>query len=265
MAEIVGLVAGAVQALTAVDRAVQIFGRLQNAPKQIRLVRILLAQIDHDLAVLNQSNAEASGINNHPAGQQIPPATVAEIEDSLTECRIFVNKYYDVFSDKASRGRIFWSSVKHTAKLEEIRARIADIYPLIIMPLMVRLLLERIPGPVHQHERRAVPLLLAQMAHTGLESAPRMASPPCDTCGRAAAAASSAAAAALNGIRAPIPEYAQSQDEVLQVEQELNAALAINLRDVLETGAVKVDADLKNLQGATLYAIGHPVQQICTS
>ncbi|KAK0752809.1 hypothetical protein B0T18DRAFT_384978 [Schizothecium vesticola] len=198
MAEIFGLVTGAVQTLAAVDRAVAIFGRLQNAPKQIRLVRILLAQIEHDLVVLKQSygnsNEEAGGIDNHQtAGRQIPPATIAEIEASLNECRIFVNKYNDVFSDKASRGRIFWSSVKHTAKLAT------------------------------------------------------------------AAASAAGAGATLNGIRAPISEYSQRQDEVRQVQQELNAALTINLRDVLETGAVEVDADLKNLRGATLTLQGEDV------
>ncbi|KAK1831484.1 hypothetical protein QBC39DRAFT_330731 [Podospora conica] len=171
MAEIFGLVTGAVQALAAVDRAVALFGRLQNAPKQIRLVRILLAQIDHDLNTLKQSSMNddegAGGNNNHDQpGRRIPPATISEIEDSLNECRAFVNKYNDDFSDKASRGRVFWSSVKHTAKLDEIRARIVEIYPLIITPWMMRLLLERIPAPDHQHQGRG-PLPLPRTTHDG--------------------------------------------------------------------------------------------------
>lgn len=256
MAEIFGLVTGAVQALAAVDRAVEIFGRLQNAPKQIRLVRILLAQIEHDLVFIKQNYGDGkdeggkTSNDHHPPVRYIPPATFAEIQSSLKECRDFVDKYNDDFSDTASRGRKFWSSVKHMGELGDIRARIAEVNPLIIMPLMIRLLVERVPAPVHRHEGRGAPLPLRQMVRDGAGS--NMAPPLCDTCGLAAA---SAAAPALDGTLVPIPEYAQRKGQVQQVEQELNAALTINLRDVLETGAVEVDADLKDLRGATLYAL----------
>lgn len=263
MAEIFGLVTGAVQALAAVDRAVEIFGRLQNAPKQIRLVRILLAQIEHDLVFIKQNygdgNDEGGTISNHPPPvRYIPSATFAEIQSSLKECRDFVDKYNDDFSDTASRGRKFWSSVKHMGELGDIRARIAEVNPLIIMPLMIRLLVERVPAPVHPHQGRGAPLPLRQMVRDGAGA--NMAPPLCDTCGLAAAPAP---APALNGTRTPIPEDAQRQDQVQQVEEELNAALTINLRDVLETGAVEVDADLKDLRGATLYALHSALHHSC--
>lgn len=264
MAEVFGLITGVLQTIAAVDRAVEIFGRLQNAPKQIRLLSILLAQIERHLRILKKSygynndddddddddDEEAGGINNdHPALPQIPPATIAEIKDSLKECHAFVKRHNNDFSDKASRVRKFWSSVNHMGELGQIRARIAEINPLIIQPLMMELLLARIPVPIHQHKGRGVPLPLRPMARigAGLSRAP----PPCAICGRETAAA---AAAALNSTRAPIPENVRRQDEVQQVQQELNAALAIDLRDVLETGAVEVDAALKDLRGATLYA-----------
>lgn len=259
MAEVFGLITGVLQTIAAVDRAVEIFGRLQNAPKQIRLLSILLAQIERHLSILKKSygynddddDKEAGGINNHhPALPQIPPATIAEIKDSLKECHAFVKRHNKDFSDKASRVRKFWSSVNHMGELGQIRARIAEINPLIIQPLMMELLLARIPVPIHQHQGRGVPLPLRPMARDGAGSS--RAPPPCDTCGRATAAAT---AAALNGTRAPIPENVRRQDEVQQVQQELNAALAIDLRDVLETGAVAVDTALKVLRGATLYAL----------
>lgn len=254
MAEVFGLIGGAVQVLAAVDRAVQIFVRLQNAPNQLKLVRVLLVQIERHLGILKKSygyddgNKEAGGINNHhPALPAIPSVTIAEIKSSLEECYAFVDKYNNDFSDNASRGRKFWSSVKHMAELEQIRARIAEINPLIIQPLFMELILERIPAPFHRNEGRGAPLPLRPMAHDGAGS--NMVPPPCDNCGRAAVTA------ALNGIRAPIPEHERRQDEIQQVQQELNAALTIDPHDVLEAGAVEVDAALKDLRGATLYAL----------
>lgn len=251
MAEVFGLIAGVVQIITAVERAVEIFGRLQNAPKQIRLLSILLAQIERHLRILKKGygynndddddddDEEAGGINSdHPALPQIPPATIAEIKDSLKECHAFVKRHKNHFSDKASRVRKLWSSVNHMGELGQIRARIAEINPLIIQPLMMELLLARIPVPIHQHKGRGVSLPLRSVARIGETGA--------------------AAAAALNSTRAPIPENVRRQDEVQQAQQELNAALAIDLRDVLETGAVEVDAALKDLRGATLYALCLP-------
>ncbi|KAK5655372.1 hypothetical protein OQA88_5939 [Cercophora sp. LCS_1] len=241
MAEIFGLISFALGALAAADRAVVLFDRLQNAPKQMRLVWILLDQIKQDLSALRESN------NNNPEGQQIPSAAFNEIKNALTECSDFLDRYSERFSSKGTLRRVFWSSLK-TAELQGIRGRIAEIYPLIITPLTMRILLARMPGPVHGGQDS--PMLLAQAAQAG--AVVDMAPPPYGI--------AAAAVAAANGIQVPIPENAARQYEARQTEQELNAALSIKLRDILETDVtVEVDVALKTLQKATLTLQGDDI------
>ncbi|KAK3339716.1 hypothetical protein B0T25DRAFT_560456 [Lasiosphaeria hispida] len=239
MAEIVGLISFALGALAAADRAVVLFDRLQNAPKQMRLVRILLDQIKEDLNALKESN------NNSPGGQKIPLATFSEIKDALTECRVFLDRYSERFSSKVTLRRVFWSSVK-TAELQGIRNRIADIYPLIIIPLNIRILMARTPAPVTGRQNN--PILLAQAVQAG---AVGDVAPP--LCGIAEAA---------GGIRVPVPEIAGRQNKARQTEEELSAALSIRLRDILETDAtVAVDTALKTLKDATLTLSGDDIPE----
>ncbi|KAK0732101.1 hypothetical protein B0H67DRAFT_679596 [Lasiosphaeris hirsuta] len=258
MAEVLGLISSALQAIAAVDRAVVLFDRLQNAPKQMRLVRILLGQIDHDLNALRESDNNSTGIvghdqegaggnsNRHPWNQQIPAATVEEINNALAECRSFLDRYSERFSSKGTMRRIFWSALK-AAELESIRGRIAEIYPLIITPLTMRLLLARMPAPVHRGQDAPLVLELeAAQAGAVLDMAPP--------------SYRRAVAVEAGGIPVSISEGAARPYEARETAQELEAVLTVKLRDILETDAItEVDADLRNLRGATLILQGDDV------
>ncbi|KAK0715319.1 hypothetical protein B0H67DRAFT_645087 [Lasiosphaeris hirsuta] len=237
MAEVFGLISFALGALAAADRAVVLFDRLQNAPKQMRLVWILLDQIKEDLNTLRESNNDDSG------GPRISPATFKEIKDALTECEVFLDRYSERFSSRVTLRRVFWSAIK-AAELEGIRSRIAYIYPQIITPLNMRVLISMMPAPATGEQNS--PMLPAQVAQAGVVG---------DT-----APSPYGIAATADGVQALVRDSDVRQDGVRQAEEELKAALSIKLRDILETNAtIEMDDDLKILQRATLTLQGDDI------
>jgi hypothetical protein len=217
MVEVLALIPFVLQTLSAVDRAVCLFSRLQNAPEQIRLVRILLAQIPEDLNALMSAAGTGSPV-------QISTDQYDEIKDSLRNCQSFLDRYSANFTTRGTFRRVYWSTTRGMA-LDELRGRIERTYLFIITPLTRRLMLARINAGI---------IILPREQRAPAPLAPRLR--------------------LANG-GADVDELVP-ENNIQQAQQglpEFNTILGMNLRDILDTGAVAIDTDFRNIRGTTLY------------
>ncbi|KAK4183283.1 hypothetical protein QBC35DRAFT_508327 [Podospora australis] len=154
MAEPLGIVSLVLQAITSIDKVATLFSRVQNAPKEVRLLKILLSGIAHDFEHLN-SEATNNGLLN------IPPEAVEEIKEQLRECRAYLDNYYAIFSSTGAFGsvrRVFWSGTR-SMDLDRHRANIQVMYTVFILPRLstARAHCAHCPSNAVQHPQISAP------------------------------------------------------------------------------------------------------------
>lgn len=227
MAEVLTIIPFALQAIAAINQSVALFSRLQNAPEEIRLMQILLNQIKVDLEAL-----QAIHNDGDPTTVSIPAEACHEVKNALWECEAFLTEYYNNVNGGTLRG-VFWSKVKEATTLNRLKTRIANIYPLILMPLTLRVIMTRMLHHSGRGHGSGVHLQPTAYQSAALVS---IVPPPPPDIGR---------------------EVVHSIDDAppnlrMQQERDLAEALRVRLLDSLETDGAIVDPSLE-LSGTTLY------------
>ncbi|KAK0648711.1 hypothetical protein B0T16DRAFT_118492 [Cercophora newfieldiana] len=290
--EAVGIIPLALTTLKIVDQVVRFFGRLQNCPREIRMLRTLLAETKEDLRILNPPTDPTT---EYLCGISTDLQDV--INDTLTRCKKFLTKYCDDVrksgneDDSAKKSevaegdkpegkeketgnivsRVVWT-VAHGEELNEMKVEIERISMVIINRLYLRRILtlqEAQAGTSPQTEPPApqdndlvdnvVAVPPANRTRAAKQSAsevdPLRELPPL-----------SSSQLSLKRLEAeadtPVKTKPLQEAEALQKRQ---SSLNLRLLDILDTGAVAGDADFPNLCGSFICLQGDQLPPECRS
>jgi hypothetical protein len=241
MAEALAIIPLVVTAVGVVNRAVGFFKRLQNAPDEIRMLRILLAHLEEDLDTLKPYIGPGRQLRVLSTDER------AEIEEALRSCNEFLSERCVEMQTANMLGRLVWKTA-HGSSLNEIKARIERVKPII-----------------HRYYSLLnIALKEDSVRITSSPGPPVLALPVCQSA--LPARESDAGLPGLHAERLPSPAPQQSpeteepdnyqsvpREHVQEVQESLREPRLTRLRDVLDTGAVAIDFRLRNLCGSTLY------------
>ncbi|KAK0612397.1 hypothetical protein B0T17DRAFT_648492 [Bombardia bombarda] len=229
MAEILGIISLVGQILTAVDKVIAVFDRIQNAPRNIREFRNVMTRLSIDFAYL-QSEAERDG------SITISTDDRDEIHQILQKCKVFFDRYNTTLTSQGAFSdvrRAFWS-VTNGLALDGHRDCIYRIYTNIITPVWLRLISTRQIGN-GIYAPAAVPQIAGSSTNE-IEPPPQEAPRPL---------------ARTDNTETPIPD--ERIHEIDENIRQYRTVLGVAVDDMLYHDAVTVDDESFKPIAATLH------------
>jgi len=204
---------------------------IRNAPEEIELLKILMADITKDLEEL-KAHAGPGGMI------EISEMFNKEISDALHECKNFLDKYGTGFKNRGMIRHAVGQVVGEGSlgRLKGISTRIGRIYPTMITPLDQRLNRARLARLEVQNEQ-AEPRL-SELSRLPAQVRETAAAPPL------------VQATGETAVVIPVSENIPQDEQSLE---RFDTILGMKLWDMLHIETVDTNSYFENICGTTLY------------